>query len=182
VCELRDGGVTVAMGAPRLSRAEIPMTGPGGERCVEQTLDVAGAPKITAVSMGNPHAVIFVDDARADLRKLAETIGPSIEHHAWFPNRTNVEFVRVHDRRDLEVVVWERGCGITLACGTGACAAVVAAILTGRSDEDAAVRVELLGGPLSIRVLPGLANVHMHGPAAHVFDGNLEPRSISPRP
>src|SRR5262249_36326085 len=149
-CELRDGGVTVAMGAPRLLRREIPMTGPAGERCIEQPLEVAGKTfAVTCVSMGNPHCVMFTD---GDLRKLAETIGPQIEHHAWFPQRTNVEFVHAKSRRELDVVVWERGVGITLACGTGACATVVAATLTGRCDEGDEVRVNLLGGPLAIRL------------------------------
>jgi diaminopimelate epimerase len=183
VCERKDGGVTVGMGAPRLARGEIPMTGPATERCVNQAIEIIGHPTrhITCVSMGNPHAVIFID-SDVDLRDLAETIGPRIEHHAWFPARTNVEIVRARDRRELDVVVWERGVGITLACGTGACASVVAAILTGRADEDTDVRVNLLGGSLAIRVLPGMSNVRMHGPAAHVFDGELDPTVIAPRP
>jgi diaminopimelate epimerase len=180
VCELAGDGVTVAMGRPRLERGEIGMTGPGRERCVDQP--IGDGLRATAVSMGNPHAVIFVDDARADLRALAESIGPTLEHHAWFPQRTNVEFVRARGRDELDVVVWERGCGITLACGTGACATVAAAIVNGLADEDRDVRVNLLGGTLSIRVLPGMTDVLMHGPAAHVFDGELEPRAIAPRP
>ena len=183
VCERRDGGVTVAMGAPRLARAEIPMTGPGTERCVDQPIEIIGHPtrRLTAVSMGNPHAAIFLD-SDADLRDLAETIGPRLERHEWFPARTNVEIVRPRDRRELDVVVWERGVGITLACGTGACASVVAAILTGRADEDTDVRVNLLGGALAIRVLPGMTNVRMHGPATHVFDGELEVDALVRRP
>ena len=185
VCELRDGGVTVSMGAPRLLRREIPMTGPGDERCIEQTLELAGyaTRTITCVSMGNPHAVIFLPEGdTTDLRQLAGTIGPIIEHHAWFPHRTNVEFVRMRGTQELDVVVWERGVGITLACGTGACATVVAATLTKRVPEGIVVQANLLGGALAIRVLPELANVRMHGPAAHVFDGNFEPRTITPRP
>ena len=183
VCKLAPGGVTVMMGAPHLERGEIPMTGPARERCIDQPLEVAGhALRVTGVSMGNPHAVIFVDDPGANLRRLAETLGPTLEHHAWFPHRTNVEFVRARSRTELDVVVWERGCGITLACGTGACATVVAAILNGRADEDRDVRVNLLGGALTIRVLPGMADVSMHGPAARVFDGELDPRAIAARP
>ena len=137
--------------------------------------------------MGNPHAVIFVDDPAADLRALAETYGPALEHHASFPARTNVEFVRVRPSAggappELELVVWERGVGITLACGTGACATVVAAILNDRAAVETDVRVHLLGGVLAIRVLDQLANVHMSGPAVHVFDGELAPRAIQPRP
>ncbi|MEO8551848.1 MAG: diaminopimelate epimerase, partial [Kofleriaceae bacterium] len=108
--------------------------------------------------------------------------GPTLEHHASFPARTNVEFVRARSRSELDVVVWERGVGITLACGTGACATVVAAILNDRAAEDTDVRVNLLGGPLRIRVLAGMANVRMTGPALHVFDGELDPRIVVPRP
>ena len=179
VCELRDGGVTVSMGAPRLTRGEIPMIGPAGERCIEQTIPGAGT--FTCVSMGNPHAVMFVDSSD-DLRRLAETIGPTIERHAWFPQRTNVEIAHVRAPQRIDLVVWERGCGITLACGTGACATVVAATLTGLCELGPSVKVRLLGGELSIRVLPDYANVRMHGPAAHVFDGELDPRAVAPRP
>jgi diaminopimelate epimerase len=183
VCERIAGGVTVAMGAPRLTRGEIPMQGPPGERCIAQPLDVRGQVfAVTGVSMGNPHAVIFVDDDTQDLRALAETFGPIIETCATFPARTNVELVRARSRTELEVVVWERGCGITLACGTGACATVVAAILNNRCDEATDVRVDLLGGALTIRVLANLTNVSMTGPALHVFDGELEPRAVRPRP
>lgn len=183
ICTRRQDGVTVEMGAPKLLRGEIPMTGPAGERCVNQPLDLPGQPTrhVTGVSMGNPHAVIFVD-ASADLRALAESIGPRIETHAWFPKRTNVEFVRVRNRGELDVVVWERGVGITLACGTGACATVVAAILGDQCDEATDVRVNLLGGSLQIRVLPGFANVHMHGPALQVFRGELDPSHLQRRP
>ena len=181
-CERIAGGVTVEMGAPRLTRGEIPMTGPAGERCIAQPIEIAGTTfHVTGVSMGNPHAVIFVDD-NADLRALAESYGPKLEHHASFPARTNVEFVRVRSRTELDVVVWERGVGITLACGTGACATVVAAILNDRCAPETDVRVNLLGGTLRIRVLANLANVLMTGPALHVFDGELDPRAVRPRP
>jgi diaminopimelate epimerase len=182
-CERIAGGVTVEMGAPRLTRAEIPMTGPAGERCIAQLIEVSGTTfHVTGVAMGNPHAVIFVDDPSAELRALAETYGPTLEHHAMFPARTNVEFVRARSRTELDVVVWERGVGITLACGTGACATVVAAILTDRAATESDVRVNLLGGALRIRVLANLANVRMTGPAQHVFDGELDPRAVRPRP
>jgi diaminopimelate epimerase len=172
--------VTVEMGAPRLLRSEIPMTGPAGERCVDQPLDIAGQTTrtITCVSMGNPHAVTFVD---RDARLLAETIGPAIETHPWFPRRTNAEFARMIGPREIELVVWERGVGITLACGTGACATVVAAILTGRAEEATDVIVHLPGGDLVIHVEGGLTNVRMRGPAQHVFDGELDPRAIMRR-
>ncbi|HET7503168.1 MAG TPA: diaminopimelate epimerase [Kofleriaceae bacterium] len=174
--------VTVAMGRPRLLRGEIPMTGPAGERCVEQPLEVAGAQRaITCVSMGNPHAVAFVG-SRDEAFELARTTGPLVEHHAWFPNRTNAELAHVKSRREIDLVVWERGCGITLACGTGACATTVAAVVTGRADEAAPVRVHLPGGTLEITVNAGLTGVDMKGPATHVFDGELDLGRLVPRP
>jgi diaminopimelate epimerase len=187
VCAIEKRGdvaqtVTVEMGAPRLTRGEIPMTGPAGERCVEQPIEVRGQPtrNVTCVSMGNPHAVQFIDGE--NLRVLAETAGPLVENHAWFPKRTNAEFARVISPREIELVVWERGCGITLACGTGACATVVAAVITGRAEEGSDVLVHLPGGDLVITVQKGLSNVLMRGPALHVFDGELSPRAVSPRP
>ncbi len=183
VCEMGQGRVTVSMGAPRLTRGEIPMTGPAHERCIEQPLAIAGQPThaFTGVSMGNPHAIAFVGSLD-EARRLATSLGPVVEHHAWFPARTNVEFTHVRSRRELDLVVWERGVGLTLACGTGACATVVAATLTGRVDEGAAVRVNLPGGPLEIRVGTGYSNVWMTGPAVRVFDGEVDPRAVAPRP
>jgi len=183
VCERIAGGVTVAMGAPRLMRGEIPMAGPAQERCISQPLDARGQVfSVTGVSMGNPHAVMFIDDGAQDLMMLAQTFGPTIETLSTFPARTNVEFVRTRSRTELDVVVWERGCGITLACGTGACASVVAAILNDRCDQESDVRVNLPGGSLTIRVLANMTNVRMTGPALHVFDGELDPRAVRPRP
>jgi len=185
VCAITANGgvadtVTVEMGAPRLLRGEIPMTGPASERCIEQPLTIDHTElAITAVSMGNPHAVAFVPDNQM---KLATTIGPRVETHAWFPKKTNAEFARVISPTEIELVVWERGCGITLACGTGACATVVAAVVTGRAQEGSDVLVHLPGGDLTITVLPGYKNVLMKGPARHVFDGELDPRVVSPRP
>jgi diaminopimelate epimerase len=174
--------VTVAMGVPRLLRGEIPMAGPAGERCVEQALEIAGTSRATTcVSMGNPHAVTFVG-SRADALQLANTVGPEVERHPWFPNRTNAEFAYVKSRQEIDLVVWERGCGITLACGTGACATTVAAIVTGRADEGIPVRVNLPGGTLEITVQPGLTGVAMKGPATHVFDGDLDLARLAPRP
>src|SRR5512143_3939705 len=164
--------VAVEMGRPRLARGEIPMTGAAGERCLE--VPVPGTDlRITAVSMGNPHAVAFVDERGAALRARAETLGPGLERHGWFPQRTNVELARVDDS-GIELVVWERGCGITLACGTGACATAVAACLTGRAERGREIRVRLLGGDLAITVHPGDAGVTMRGPAAFVFDGHAD--------
>ncbi len=189
VCAIEAGAggaarsVTVAMGAPRLARGEIPMAGPAGERCIEQPLELPGEPPraLTCVSMGNPHAVTFVG-SRDEAWRLARSIGPAIEHHAWFPNRTNAELAHVRGPREIELVVWERGCGITLACGTGACATAVAAVLTGRAAEATPVRVHLPGGPLEITVLAGLTNVLMKGPAVHVFDGDVDPARLERRP
>jgi diaminopimelate epimerase len=181
-CARVAGGVTVAMGAPRLMRGELPMTGPAQERCISQPIEAKGSTfAMTGVSMGNPHAVIFVEPS-SNLRMLAETFGSTLEHHASFPARTNIEFVHVKSRTELEVVVWERGCGITLACGTGACATVVAAILEGHCDEETDVKVNLIGGALAIRVLRSMTNVQMSGPALHVYDGELDPRAVQPRP
>ena len=190
ICEIDATGgtvrsVTVAMGTPRLLRGEIPMTGPAGERCIEQTLSIpaiAGpARPVTCVSMGNPHAVTFVG-SRDEAIDLGRSVGPAVERHAWFPNRTNAEFAHVQHRREIDLVVWERGCGITLACGTGACATAVAAVVTGRADEGTPIRVNLPGGSLEITVHPGLGAVSMKGPALHVFDGELDLARLQPRP
>jgi diaminopimelate epimerase len=173
--------VTVKMGAPRLTRGEIPVAGPAAERCVDQTFELHAPRTLTCVSMGNPHAITFVD-SRDEAWKLATTLGPTVERHAWFPQRTNVEYVHAKSRTELDLVVWERGCGITLACGTGACATTVAAILTGRADENVPVRVNLPGGSLVITVLPGFANVLMQGPATLVFDGDADLTRLERRP
>jgi diaminopimelate epimerase len=130
--------VSVQMGRPRLLRGEIPMAGPADEMAVRVPLQVSERTfSVTAVSMGNPHAVIFVDDPALSLRDLAATYGPSIEVDPLFPQRTNVEFARIKAGKsgtEIDLVVWERGCGITLACGTGACATAVAAHLEGRTQ------------------------------------------------
>jgi diaminopimelate epimerase len=172
--------VTVEMGAPRLTRNEIPMGGPAAERAVRIPLRARDRTwTLTVVSMGNPHAVIFVDDQGVDLRALAEEIGPAIEHDALFPRRTNVELARLGPQ-GIELVVWERGCGITLACGTGACATAVAACLEGRSEPGRETPVHLLGGTLGITVVPGreptgFSTVQMRGPAAVVFEAAVDP-------
>jgi diaminopimelate epimerase len=187
--------VRVDMGRPRLTRGSIPFLGPmtgasDEERAIEVPLEVAGeALAFTGVSMGNPHAVAFVDTKWDALRALAERVGPQVERHAWFPRRTNVEFAHVvsddasdptrsmtrgFGRDRLDLVVWERGVGITLACGTGACATVVAACLTGRATPGHEVAVRLLGGELMIKVAEDYSTVHMRGPAAHVYDGVVD--------
>jgi diaminopimelate epimerase len=167
--------VAVEMGRPRVLRGELPMTGPEDQRCLEQPLDLAGREfRVTAVSMGNPHAVCFVDASGASLRALAESHGPALERHSSFPRRTNAEFVRVVSATELELVVWERGCGVTLACGTGACATAVAACLTGRAQPETEIVVRLLGGPLSITVAKDYAGVTMRGPARRVYEATLD--------
>jgi diaminopimelate epimerase len=167
--------VSVDMGRPRLTRGEIPMTGPAGERCVNAPLEVGGRElTVTAVSMGNPHAVSFVSESGEALMALARSIGPLIETHPWFPRKTNAELARVHAPDRIELVVWERGCGITLACGTGACATAVAACLTGQSRPGTDIEVRLPGGPLAIHVAPDLSRAIMTGPARHVFDTSLD--------
>jgi diaminopimelate epimerase len=132
---------------------------------------------MTAVSMGNPHAVIFVDDAGADLRALAEEFGPALEVDRIFPRRTNVEFARIRRAgglAEIDLVVWERGCGITLACGTGACATVAAACIEERLRPGQETPVHLPGGTLHITVAPDLAGVRMRGPAVTVFRADLD--------
>jgi diaminopimelate epimerase len=193
--------VSVEMGAPRLLRSEIPMVGPEFERVLRATVlasDGVGHSRkldrrsfaMTAVSMGNPHAIIFVDDPNASLRLLAETYGPRIEVDPLFPRRTNVEFARVRDGAsgpEIDVVVWERGCGITLACGTGACATAVAACLEGRLNAGGEIPVHLPGGALFITVRPAdqgdkasadFGNVTMRGPAHTVFNAQIDTEEL----
>jgi len=173
--DVRHKHVRVDMGRPRLTRAEIPMTGEPGARAIEVPLEIAGESlAFTGVSMGNPHAVAFVDTRWDGLRALAERVGPHVERHAWFPRRTNVELAHVLGPNRADLVVWERGVGITLACGTGACATVVAACLTGRAAAGHEVAVRLLGGELMIKVAEDYSTVHMRGPAVHVFDGAVD--------
>jgi diaminopimelate epimerase len=163
-----DGQVTVDMGQPILAAERIPTTlGTTGETALAQSLTAAGQDwTVTTVSMGNPHCVTFVEDVSAiDL----PAIGPQIECHPAFPQKTNVEFVEVVRRDYLRMRVWERGAGITLACGTGACATLVAAVLNGHSDRVATV--ELPGGPLQITWDAVSDRILMTGPAEAVFNG-----------
>ena len=158
--------VRVDMGQPRLTRGEIPMTGPAAEKAVQVTLDV-GADKWTgtAVSMGNPHFVIFV----SDINKInLSSVGPKLETHAAFPRKTNVEFVQRLNKETLRMRVWERGVGITQACGTGACATLVASALTGQTGRQACISLD--GGDLQI-VWDDQDHVQMTGPAQKVFEG-----------
>jgi diaminopimelate epimerase len=162
--------VRVDMGRPILAPAKIPTRLGGGDGPVlDAPLDVLGQRvALSCVSMGNPHAVLYVDDVE---RAPVTTLGPAIESHAAFPNRVNVEFVRVVDRARVQQRTWERGTGETLACGSGACAVAVASILNGRVDR--AVSVELRGGELQIEWPDDGASVFMTGPAAEVFRGEI---------
>ena len=169
--------VRVDMGEAILFPANVPVQIPGfnKDRVVSETIHVQRQTQdmafdITCVSMGNPHAVIFVDDEVMDID--VEDIGPLIENHGFFPNRVNVEFVKVHDRGHMDMRVWERGAGETFACGTGACASVVAAALNGLCDEN--VEVKLLGGTLKIDWSGEGSHVYMTGPATTVFEGEIE--------
>jgi diaminopimelate epimerase len=177
--------VAVEMGRPRLTRDEIPMHPGGTGRAVREAIVAQGQRfALTAVSMGNPHAVIFVDDPAIDLRAFAETYGPALEIDPTFPRRTNVEFARIRrdDGRDeIDLVVWERGCGITLACGTGACATVAAAVVEERLPAGVETPVHLPGGTLHITVAPQLAGVRMRGPAVTVFRADLDLTALSQR-
>lgn len=159
--------VTVDMGEPILTAAEVPALS-ASERMVEENLPTAkhGDFAVTAVSMGNPHGVIFVDEITDELVLGA---GPELERHSAFPDRANIEFVKVIDGETVQMRVWERGSGETLACGTGACATAVAAALTGRTNRK--VTVKLIGGDLSIEWNEKDNHVYMTGPARTVFTG-----------
>ena len=160
--------IQVSMGKPILEREKIPMSGTGD--ILNQTIIHEGRSFLFhAVSMGNPHMVLFGDATRA----TAEKYGPSFSRHPLFPKETNVEFARVRTRSEIELTVYERGCGITMACGTGACATVVAACLNGFVDFDTPVSVHLPGGALKIQVDNDLSDVLMTGPAVEVFRGEM---------
>jgi diaminopimelate epimerase len=169
----------VDMGAPLLGREEAGFRdgGPPGSRAVEVELRVQGRTiLVTAVSMGNPHCVVRVWGSEPFGARLSElelaSLGPPIERHPSFPARTNVEFVEPRSRRELDFRVWERGSGETLACGTGACAAVVAGVLGGWCDRSAVVH--LRGGDLEIRWDEPTGRVFMTGPAEESFTGEVD--------
>ena len=165
-----EGLVTVEMDRPVLEPAKIPTTLPGTAPLLEVPLDVDGeSVRVSCVSMGNPHAVVFVPDVEA---APVERLGPRIERHPAFPNRVNVEFAEVVTRDRVRQRTWERGAGETLACGSGACAVAVACILTGRTERR--LRIELRGGELAIAWERDEAPVVMTGPAAEVFTGRIE--------
>jgi len=161
--------VRVNMGEPILKPSRIPVRGEG-DALVNAPVSVKGREyRMTCVSMGNPHAVVFMEDVK---NLKIEDIGPDFEKHDCFPDRVNTEFVRVIDRTHLEMRVWERGSGETMACGTGACATAVAAILNGLAERE--VTVHLLGGDLSIFWNEEDNCVYMTGPAATVFQGEVD--------
>jgi diaminopimelate epimerase len=164
-----DGGidqVTVDMGAPSFDRTDLPMTGTG--EALKENLEVDGETVVaTCLSMGNPHAVVFVDDVDA---APVTTLGPLLETHPAFPNKTNVGFVQVVDPLLVRQRTWERGVGETLACGTGACAAAVAGQVRGFTGQE--LVVEVRGGRLSLAWEPG-GTVRMTGPAREVAHGTM---------
>lgn len=163
--------VEVNMGRPILDPAQIPVA-VSGEKVLAMPLSIGGREyAVTGVSMGNPHAVTYLDSLEELEQFPIETIGPLFEHHPVFPDRVNTEFVKVLDRNTVQMRVWERGSGETLACGTGACAVAVASILNGYTDDT--VTVQLLGGDLTIRWDRAQDTVYMTGPAATVFDGEI---------
>ncbi len=167
----RVGQVRVDMGEPRLRRGEIPMEGRPQADCLEEPVEVGDTwLRITAVSMGNPHAVTFVEDVG---RAAVHTLGLRLEGDPLFPERVNVGFAQVVGPTELRLRVWERGSGETLACGTGACAAVVAAARTGRSGR--AVTVHLPGGQLQVEWATN-NHVFMTGPTVEVYQGVYQPK------
>ncbi len=161
--------VTVDMGEPILVPRDIPVAS-DKERVIAEPITVGGTDyEFTAVSMGNPHAVVFVEDTESiDI----EEIGPKFEFHEMFPERVNTEFIQIVDKKRINMRVWERGTGETLACGTGACASVVACVLNGLTDNE--VFVHLLGGDLLVKYDQKQNKVFMTGPAVTVFDGEVE--------
>lgn len=174
---VKDGKVAlvrVDMGEPELDPEKIPIIMKGysdeTDRVLNAQIKVDGKEyHMTGVSMGNPHDVVYIDDVQGlDIEK----IGPKFENHERFPQRINTEFSRVIDRKTVEMRVWERGSGETLACGTGACAVAVASILNGYTERE--VEIRLLGGNLQIEWNEEDNHVYMTGPAAVVFDGEID--------
>ncbi len=161
--------VKVNMGNPILVPRQIPVA-LEGESAIDVPIEVQGKEyKMTCVSMGNPHAVLFVEDVAG---MNLEAIGPDFENHKLFPNRTNTEFVQIVDRNHVKMRVWERGTGETFACGTGCCATAVACVLNGLTDTE--VEVEVLGGKIQIQWDREANLVYMTGPATTVFEGEIQ--------
>ncbi|HUY00927.1 MAG TPA: diaminopimelate epimerase [Candidatus Deferrimicrobium sp.] len=164
--------IEVNMGVPKLLRNEIPMKGPNTE-VISEKLEVDNETVIvTCLSVGNPHCVIFTDD----LTDLDITQGKKIELHEIFPKKINVEYVKVLNRHEISMRVWERGVGETLACGTGACASAVACVLNNKTDRR--ITVHLLGGDLEIFWDDTINQIYMIGPAEYVFEGEVEISTI----
>lgn len=161
--------VKVDMGEPVLKAEEVPVQF-AKEQMIGEEVSVDGKTyNMTCVSMGNPHAVVWVEDTKGlDLEK----IGPNFEHHPMFPERVNTEFVQILSRTEINMRVWERGSGETLACGTGACATAVACILNDKTEDE--VLVHLVGGDLKITYDRDTNHVFMTGPATIVFEGEIE--------
>ena len=174
---VEDGRVTSAkvnMGSPILIAKDIPVIS-DSEKVIAQDIEVNGKTyQMTCVSMGNPHAIVYVDST--DDLEIQE-IGPYFETNERFPEQINTEFVQVIDRQNLKMRVWERGSGETLACGTGACASLVATVLNGLCDDTAVLH--LLGGDLKITWDQNADIVYMEGPATTVFTGEIDIRSIN---
>ncbi len=168
--------IRVDMGEPRLMRSEIPMQGePADGQVVNEPFVVDGSEMhITCVSMGNPHCMQFVDDV--DEAPVSD-LGPRIENHPVFPARTNVEFIEVLDRGQVNMRVWERGAGETLACGTGASATCVACVLNDLTDR--AIQVHLRGGTLTIEWSSEDGHIYMTGPATEVYTGELSDAALA---
>lgn len=172
---LKDGKadmIRVNMGAPELLAKNVPVIS-DNETVINEAIEVQAATyHMTCVSMGNPHAVVFMEDADELANMKIEQVGPHFENHERFPNRTNTEFVKVIDRSTVQMRVWERGTGETLACGTGCCAVAVACALNGLTDNKVTVRV--LGGELLIEWDREANLVYMTGPAKIVFEGEID--------
>lgn len=160
--------ITVNMGSPELVPDKIPVI-LDSKRVVDEPIEVDGTTyKMTCVSMGNPHCIVFVEDTASF---PLETVGPLFENHERFPKRVNTEFIQLLDRKTVNMRVWERGSGETLACGTGACASAVACILNGLTEDE--ITLHLLGGDLIVRWDQEENLVYMTGPARVVFDGEI---------
>lgn len=169
---IKDGKVEtvkVDMGEPILTPADIPVN-LSGDTIINEPVEVEGSIwNITCISIGNPHAVVFVDDTKS---LNLEKIGPAFEKHPIFPEQVNTEFVHVIDRKTVDMRVWERGSGETFACGTGACATAMACILNGKTEDE--VLVHLVGGDLLIQYDRKTNHIFMTGPATEVFSGEIQ--------